>query len=313
MEKARGLFGDTKPLIRECLAEFLGVYIMILLGVGSMAQLVTSGGTKGDYVSSTIAFALATTFGMYICRGVSGAQLNPAVSLGLCVMGRHQWRKLPMYTVAQVLGSFLGAATVYALYYDAIMMYTQGVFTVTGPNSTARIFSTYPSEYLSIWNGVVDQVIGTAVLMVCVLALGDKRNWATPPALEPLMVGLVIWCMGLCMGSNCSYPLNPARDLGPRVFSYLAGWGSEVFSAGNNWFWVPLVAPFLGALVGSALYYVFIEMHHPPLEPSAGDDGLCLGNKMLKLDVPEMDMNMLKSVKTDGCSDAVKSVKMNNT
>ncbi|XP_042564984.1 aquaporin-10 [Clupea harengus] len=154
MERARGLCINMKPLLRECLAEFLGVYIMILMGVGSMAQMITSKGTKGDYFSSTIAFALATTFAMYICGGVSGAQLNPAVSFGMCVMGKHQWRKLPFYTLFQMLGSFCGAATVYALYYDAIMNLTQGKFTVTGPNATAHIFSTYPvtsASGMALW------------------------------------------------------------------------------------------------------------------------------------------------------------------
>ncbi|KAG5270880.1 hypothetical protein AALO_G00173340 [Alosa alosa] len=309
MEKAQRRCFNMKPILRECLAEFLGVYIMILLGVGSMAQGVTSEGAKGDYFSSTVAFSLATTFAMYICRGVSGAQLNPAVSFGLCVMGKFHWRKLPLYAVFQTLGSFVGAATVYALYYNAIMNFSQGNLTVTGPNSTAHIFSTYPSDYLSIWSGFMDQVIGTAVLLVCVLALGDRRNSAAPAELEPLMVGLVIWAIGLSMGSNCGYPLNPARDLGPRVFTYLAGWGSEVFSAGNGWFWVPLVAPFLGALVGAALYYLFIEIHHPPLEPLADGDVLCIDNKMA-----EMDMNMLKSNQKDGNMDPEKpmKVKVNN-
>ncbi|KAL2084186.1 hypothetical protein ACEWY4_019704 [Coilia grayii] len=274
MKQVRRALIVKNELVRQCMGEILGTFILLLFGCAAAAQVKTSRETKGQYLSANIAFSVGVMAAMYLCKGVSGAQLNPAVSFGLCVMGKHQWWKLPLYTVFQTLGSFLGAATVYALYYDAIMDYTQGVLTVTGPHSTAHIFSTYPSNYLSIWNGFVDQVIGTAVLLVCVLALGDRRNWATPPEMEPVMVGLVIWAIGLCMGSNCGYPLNPARDIGPRVFTYLAGWGSEVFSAGNGWFWVPLVAPFLGALVGTALYYVFVEMHHPPLEQPVNEEAL---------------------------------------
>uniref|UniRef100_A0A672P2G8 Aquaporin-3-like n=1 Tax=Sinocyclocheilus grahami TaxID=75366 RepID=A0A672P2G8_SINGR len=216
-------------LFRECLAEFFGVYILILFGCGSVAQVTTSQNTKGEYPSINLGFALGTTFGVYVPKGVSGAHLNPAVSLTLCVLGRFSWTRLPFYVWSQLFGAFLAAATVALQYYDAIMDFTGGHLTVSGATATAGIFSTYPADYLSLWGGVVDQIIGTAALLVCVLALGDPHNTPAPPGLEPVLVGAAVLVIGISMGSNSGYAINPARDFGPRLFSYIAGWGDEVF------------------------------------------------------------------------------------
>ncbi|KAJ8000325.1 hypothetical protein DPEC_G00203660 [Dallia pectoralis] len=253
-------------LLRECLAECLGVYIMILFGCGSVAQVTTSENSKGDYLSINLGFALGTTFGVHVSRGVSGAHLNPAVSLSLCFLGRHPWRRLPFYAVSQITGAFLAAATISLQYYDAIEHYSGGHLSVTGPTATAGIFFTLPADYLSFWGGIVDQVIGTAVLMICILALGDSRNSPAPAGLEPVLVGAVVLVIGISMGSNSGYALNPARDIGPRLFTYIAGWGDEVFRVGGNWWWVPLVATCVGALVGTLIYELFIEVHHPEKE-----------------------------------------------
>ncbi|TKS88328.1 Aquaporin-10 [Collichthys lucidus] len=250
-------------LVRECLAECLGVYVLILFGCGSVAQVTTTQDKKGQYLSINLGFALGVTFGVFVSRGVSGAHLNPAVSLSLCFLGRHSWMKLPFYIFFQVLGAFLAAATVGLQYYDAIQAYSGGELTVTGPTATAGIFSTYPADYLSVWGGVVDQVIGTAALLLCVLALGDQRNSSIPHYLQPVLVGAAVLVIGVSMGSNSGYALNPARDLGPRIFTFVAGWGVDVFKAGGGWWWVPIVAPCVGALLGTLIYELMIEVHHP--------------------------------------------------
>ncbi|XP_035385064.1 aquaporin-10b, partial [Electrophorus electricus] len=165
---------------------------------------------------------------------------------------RFPWTRLPFYVISQVFGAFLGAATVALQYYDAIFHYMAG------------IFSTYPAEYLSVWGGVVDQVIGTAALLVCVLALSDCRNNPAPPGLEPILVGAVVMVIGISMGSNSGYAINPARDIRPRVFTFIAGWSDEVFRTGDGWWWwVPLGAPCVGGLVGSLIYELLIGVHHP--------------------------------------------------
>ncbi|XP_056335684.1 aquaporin-10b [Danio aesculapii] len=259
-------------LPRECLAEFFGVYVLILFGCGSVAQVTTSQNTKGEYLSINLGFALGTTFGIYIAKGVSGAHLNPAVSLSLCVLGRFSWTRLPFYVCSQLFGAFLAAATVALQYYDAIMDFTGGHLTVSGATATAGIFSTYPADYLSLWGGVVDQIIGTAALLVCVLALGDAHNTPAPAGLEPVLVGAAVLVIGISMGSNSGYAINPARDFGPRLFSYIAGWGDEVFRAGHGWWWVPIIITCVGALLGSLLYELLIGVHHPDSEAVDHED-----------------------------------------
>ncbi|KAM4661947.1 aquaporin-10 [Discoglossus pictus] len=253
-------------IIRQCLAEFLGVFVLLLITVGATAQGVTSENTKGNFFCMYLAGAIAVTMAIYVSGGVSGAHLNPAYSLGLCVLGRFPWKMLPLYFLIQLVGSFTGAAAAFALYYDAIQNYTGGNLTVFGPRETASIFCSYPAPYLSINNGILDQVMGTAMLMVGILAIGDSRNKPVPKGLEPIVVGMLVFSIGLSMGANCGYPINPTRDLGPRLFTYVAGWGADVFRAGNSWWWVPVVAPCIGAVLGSLLYQILVEIHHPVIE-----------------------------------------------
>ncbi|XP_038167560.2 aquaporin-10 [Arvicola amphibius] len=250
-------------VVRQCLAEFLGVFVLLLLTQGSVAQAVTSEEDKGNFLTMFLASSLAVTIAIYVAGNVSGAHLNPAFSLAMCLVGRMPWTKLPIYCFVQLLSAFCASGATYILYYDALQHYTGGNLTVTGPKETASIFATYPSPYLSLNNGFLDQVLGTWMLIVGLLAILDRRNKGVPPGLEPVVVGLLILAIGLAMGSNCGSPLNPARDLGPRLFTYLAGWGPGVFSAGNGWWWVPVVAPMVGATLGTATYQLLVALHHP--------------------------------------------------
>ncbi|KAG9354310.1 hypothetical protein JZ751_012434 [Albula glossodonta] len=201
--------------------------------------------------------------GVHIAGKVSGAHMNAAVSFTMCLFGRLGWRMFPLYVAAQMLGSFLAAGTVFFLYYEAMFHYCGGNFTVTGPRATAGIFATYPAPYLSIPAGVLDQVLGTAMLLLCLMALSDQRNQPAQRGAEPLAVGLLVLLIGVSLGSNSGYAINPSRDLPPRIFTALAGWGTEVFRAGNNWWWVPVVAPLVGSVTGAVVYKVLVELHHP--------------------------------------------------
>ncbi|XP_060109661.1 aquaporin-10 [Heteronotia binoei] len=266
LAKARGCLRLRNLLIRQCLAELLGVFVLIVITVSASAQSVTSEGTKGGYMSSALASGISVMLAIHTSGGISGGYLNPAFSLAMCLLRKCPWWKLPVYSVFQILGAFLGSATVYALYYDAIHHYTNSSLTVTGPRETASIFATYPAPYLSLRNGFFDQVLGTAMLLLCILALIDSRNKNIPKGLEPLGVGLLVLSLSLAMGSNCSCAINPARDLGPRLFTYVAGWGPQVFSAGNYWWWVPIVAPMVGSATGTAVYQLCVALHYPPDE-----------------------------------------------
>uniref|UniRef100_A0A672YYI0 Aquaporin 10b n=1 Tax=Sphaeramia orbicularis TaxID=375764 RepID=A0A672YYI0_9TELE len=242
------------------------------------AQVITSNGNHGNYLTIQLGSALGALFGILVAHGVSGAHLNVVWSMSLSILGRHPWRKVPLYALSHLLGAFLGnALNVFCLYVvtDAIQVFSGGQLLVAGPNATAAIFCSYPAEHLSFWGGLVDQVVATALLLICCLAVVDRRQGRLPNGLAPVLVGALILAIGLSMGSNCGFPLNPARDLGPRLFTFIAGWGEEVFTAGGGWWWIPTVAPFVGGLLGTVIYELLIEVHHlttPHEEQSPGPE-----------------------------------------
>ncbi|KAM9820343.1 aquaporin-3-like [Neosynchiropus ocellatus] len=249
-------------LLRQALAECLGTLILVMFGCGAVAQWVLSGASHGTFLSVNFAFGCGATLGILVSGGISGGHLNPAVTFTLCVLGREPWRKFPLFFVFQTLGAFLGAAIIYCMYFEALWDFGDGELVVVGRNATAGIFATYPSQHLSLFHGAVDQVIGSAALILCVLAIVDPLNKAAlPRGLEAFTVGLVVLVVGLSMGFNCGYAVNPARDLGPRILTALAGWGREVFTVNSYWFLVPICAPFLGALVGVMMYQLMIGYH----------------------------------------------------
>ncbi|XP_072878294.1 aquaporin-3 isoform X2 [Chlorocebus sabaeus] len=144
-------------LLRQALAECLGTLILVMFGCGSVAQVVLSRGTHGGFLTINLAFGFAVTLGILIAGQVSGAHLNPAVTFAMCFLAREPWIKLPVYTLAQTLGAFLGAGIVFGLYYDAIWGFADNQLFVSGPNGTAGIFATYPSGHLDMINGFFDQ------------------------------------------------------------------------------------------------------------------------------------------------------------
>ncbi|NWX17052.1 AQP10 protein, partial [Aegotheles bennettii] len=229
LSSARALLRVRSRLARECLAELLAVFVLIVSGAGAGSQMVTSEEEKGNNITAYLAGSLAVMVAVYTAGGVSGAHLNPAVSLAMCLLEQFPWWKFPIFVVVQTLGAFIASAAVYALYYDAIWHYSNGTLTTSGPQETASIFATYPADYLSLSSGFLDQVLGTAMLLVGILAIMDPQNKGVPKGLEPVVVALLVLSIEVSMGSNCGCPMNPARDLGPRLFTYVAGWGPEVF------------------------------------------------------------------------------------
>ncbi|XP_048040272.1 aquaporin-9b [Megalobrama amblycephala] len=275
LEKLRNLRGKCmlrRDIIREFLAELLGTFVLILFGCGSVAQTVLSRGKLGEPLTIHFGFTLGVMLAVYMAGGVSGGHVNPAVSLAMVVVGKLPIKKFPVYVAAQFLGAFAGSCAVYCLYYGAFTNFDNGQLLVTGENATAKIFASYPGEHLSLLNGFIDQVIGTGALVLCILAIVDKKNIGAPKGMEPLVIGLSILAIGVSMALNCGYPINPARDLGPRLFTALAGWGLDVFSAGGGWWWVPVVGPMVGGVVGAVIYFLMIELHHPVPETNLEDN-----------------------------------------
>jgi MIP family channel proteins len=253
-----------RSTIREALAEFLGTFVLIAFGVGVVAQVVLSGRTAGDYLSINIGWGLAVTMGVYVAAGVSGAHLNPAVTISLAAYRGFPWRKVAPYCLAQIAGAFTASAVVFATYHEALAKFDGGVRQIAGAHGTAGIWATYPQDFLSVVpGGLIDQIVGTALLVGVLFALGDRRNTPPAPAVAPVVVGLLVLAIGVAFGFNAGYAINPARDFGPRLFTALAGWGGGVFTAGHSWWWVPIVGPIVGGLAGGFAYDVLILRQHP--------------------------------------------------
>jgi aquaporin-10 len=251
---------------REAAAEFLGTLVLLVFGTGVVAEVVLSQQKNGIPLSIHLAWGLAVTLGIYVSAGVSGAHLNPAVTLALAALRDFPWRKVPAYVAAQTAGAFCGAALTFVTYREAFDHFDGGARQVTGELATAGIFATYPQPFLSVGGGFVDQVVGTALLMLGIFAIADRRN-AGPASFGPLVVGALVALIGMSFGFNAGYAINPARDFGPRLFTAIAGWGGGVFQAGGGWWWVPILAPCLGGLAGGAVYDLLIARHHGPARP----------------------------------------------
>lgn len=266
--------GLREGLLGEMSAEFLGMFIIILLGCGSVALALVglpgSGrqepGTFGpaNWLIIAWGWGLAVTFAVFAAGGVSGAHLNPAVTLAFAVRRGFPWRKVVPFWVAQVLGGLAGAAVVYATYTSAIAWFDAKNSGGHRSMDTFSIFATFPAEYFhgNMWGPIVDQVVGTAILVGVVFALIDGRNNGPLSNLAPLFIGLVVVAIGVTYGVNAGYAINPARDLGPRLFTLFEGWGKFAFPGDGKWFsgyfWVPIVGPLIGGVVGACVYDLFI-------------------------------------------------------
>jgi MIP family channel proteins len=245
----------SKSVVREMLAEFLGTFVLIVFGVGVVAQTVLSKGSAGTMLSINIAWGLAVTMGCYVAAGMTGAHLNPAVTLALAIHRRFPWGKVMPYAAAQLAGAFVASAVVYTTYYEALAAFDGGTRQVTGPLATAGIWATYPQPFLSTFpGGFIDQIVGTALLVGVIFGITDTRNSPPSSGLTPVVVGLLVVLIGATFGFNSGYAINPARDFGPRLFTFLAGWGGDVFRAGHSWWWVPIVAPCVGGVLGGWAY-----------------------------------------------------------
>ncbi|KAH8730942.1 aquaporin-like protein [Phaeosphaeriaceae sp. PMI808] len=251
------LWSRIRTVLREPFAEFWGVAIMVMFGDGSVAQVLLSTGQTapggmgfGSYQSINWGWGLGVMLGIYVA-GDSGAYLNPAITFSSCLFRQLPWRRFPVYFIAQVLGAFVGSGIVYGNYYSAIDWYEGGLRTP---------FLTTAGQFFS-------EFIASAILMFVIFALKDPGNNGVPKSDKwfPLCLFFLIFGLGSCFGWQTGYAINLARDFGPRLMSYVVGYGNEVWSAGSYYFWVPMVAPFLGCTAGGALYDIFIFTGPSPI------------------------------------------------
>lgn len=260
----------TRGLLGELAAEFVGTLVLLLFGMGVDAQVIAAG--IGNHDSISWAWGFGVTFGIYIAARLSGAHLNPAVTVALaCFRGFERYKILP-YIAAQLLGAFTGALLVRWNYTEVLAkadpghtIKTQGVFSTLPGNGTLPV---------SEWGALRDQIIGTAILLLVIMALTDLLN--TPPKanLGGLITGLLVVAIGMAFGSDAGYAINPARDFGPRLASFITGYGGAFRDQyGELYFWVPIVGPLVGGILGAAIYRYLIS---PPLkrlpEPEPGTE-----------------------------------------
>jgi glycerol uptake facilitator len=240
----------------EMIGEFFGTMVLILFGdgcVATFALFTKLGGAStpfaNEWIVIILGWGLAVMLGIYVAGAISGAHINPAVTLALAATGRHPWSKVLPYWLAQVLGAFVAAAILWFVYHGALQA-TIGTGAVT---SVGGVFYTSPKAFVGTFGAFGDEFIGTALLVGLILAIVDGRNQPVQANLNPLIIGFLIVAIGASFGLNTGYAINPARDFGPRLWIGFVS-GFESFSVNNYYFWVPIVAPLLGGVVGAFIF-----------------------------------------------------------
>jgi glycerol uptake facilitator protein len=241
-------------MLPELFAEFFGTLILIVFGNGVVAMVVLFGHgvpgeiVNGGYTNITLAWGLAVTMGVYVAGKISGAHINPAVTLAVAVFRGFPWKKVIPYWIAQVAGAFVAAAIVYWNYRPQFHVVDPGL------DHTAGVFTTFPAFPMELSAGLLDQTIGTALLLFMILAITDERNQPPQANLMPILIGAIVVAIGMGFGGLHGFAINPARDFGPRLFTVVAGFKNNGLTDGVPVFWVPIVGPLLGGIIGSAAY-----------------------------------------------------------
>jgi glycerol uptake facilitator protein len=244
----------SSRLTAELIAEFLGTFMLLLLGDGVVAMVVLFGSgvpgevVNGGFTNINLAWGLAVAMGIFTAGKVSGAHLNPAVTLALAAFRGFPKAKILPYC-------FLAAAAVFANYRPAILKFDPTL------SKTAGIFTTFPAFPDVPAAGFLDQVIGTALLLFLILAMTDENNVQLPTWAAPFGVGLIVVVIGMSFGAMHGYAINPARDFGPRLFTVLAGYSNNGLTDGSWTFLTPIVAPLIGGIAGAWLYDAGIRKH----------------------------------------------------
>ena len=256
----------------ECIAEVFGTFILILLGDGVVANVGLAPRLASPaYNWNTIAlgWGFAVAVAVYVVGGVSGAHINPAVTLALAVKRGFPWGKVIPYMIAQLIGAFLGALGVYLVYLDGLVAAGMPNVWCTGPGSVfGQAFwggagaASVGSYSLGI--AFVAEIFGTAVLLWGILGATDAKNMGVGANLAPLIIGFVVLAVGLSLGGPSGYSINPARDLGPRIFGALVG--TKGLFDGLYWLLPPVTAPLIGGVLGALTYDWFVTPFLPKKE-----------------------------------------------
>ena len=230
----------------EFVSEMVGTAILIVLGNGVVAGVLLSRSKaqNAGWIAITFGWGMAVALAVFAAGSFSGAHINPAVTLGLAFTGDFPWHKVPIYIAGQFTGAMIGATIVWLTY----LPHWQPT---EDPGLKLACFSTGPAIRKPVQN-MVTEIVGTAMLLIGVLALGYDKG-AAGSGLTPLLVGLLVLSIGLSLGGPTGYAINPARDLGPRIahaFLPIAGKGDS----DGGYAWVPVVGPIIGGILGSVIF-----------------------------------------------------------
>lgn len=243
-----------ETLFGECLAEVIGTAILLFFGAGVVANQVLVGASISWWELSLL-WGLGVAMAVYITGGVSGAHINPAVTIGLASVGDFSWKKVIPFIGSQIFGAFIGAAGAYFIYSEQFVEKTAANMT---------IFHTLAMENISNPKAMMIELLLTAILLMGIMAMSEPLNSSAPKGLGgAISVGLLVAAIGGIGGKLTGFAINPARDFGPKLFTALAGWGTTPFTAHNYYFWVPIVGPILGGIIGSVIYKKFIRAYLP--------------------------------------------------
>lgn len=254
--------------VRLFLGELMAEMIYITVGLSSIAQFKLAEvylPILADPLALYFGYSVGAMFAVLICGKVSGPNLTTAISFGRLVAGDISIFRFLIYAGAQFLGAFMGSLWVWIIFLEAIKKHPKGFHSIT----TASIFSTYPTGDLSYVEEFFMQVIASCLCVMVYFALTDKRNTPVSHGFACLFVGFIIMMKTCAFTLTLSNSINPARDFAPRLFTCIAGWGGQVFSYGDYWFWIPLVSPLVGATLGTLLYLGVISSQ---LEPAESED-----------------------------------------
>lgn len=228
--------------------------VVVQLSVGFSSDLAVTCADAGNPNTTAWAWGFATMSGIYVSGGVSGAHLNPAITIMLYIFRGFPKRKMPEYFIAQFLGAFIAAFIAYGLYYASIVEYLD-------TNATSGIVNSFVTNdrytYIDAATGFFNEFFGTAILAVIILALGDDSNAPATPGMNALIIGLVITMNTIAFAFQTGAALNPSRDFGPRLALLALGYGGGLFT-NPYWFYGPWCGAVLGALVGATLYDIAI-------------------------------------------------------
>ncbi|ERJ11634.1 Glycerol uptake facilitator protein [Haloplasma contractile SSD-17B] len=231
----------------EFFAELIGTALLTLLGGGVCAgvALKKSHANGSGWIVITFGWGFAVAMAVYLSGHISGAHINPAVTIGLAVANKFAWSKVLLYITAQMIGGFVGAAIVTVYYYQHFQA-TEDEGTVLG------VYSTGPAISSTFFN-LFSEIIGTFILVLVILVMGLQE---TSPGLGAIAVGFLVVSIGMSLGGTTGYAINPARDLGPRLAHFFLPVPNK---GGSNWkyAWIPVVGPIIGGALAAAFYLVF--------------------------------------------------------